>query len=114
MGKVVYEVRRLSQKDEPFKKDSLVEIPLVSPLDVYCIFPYPQVGEDSPESSLEEAYRIWVSHYKSSKKVFNLNFHEHSIGTGNRLRLLERVLSFLSGQSEVRYILASKLVSVIG
>ena len=114
MGKAVYKVRRLSHKEEPFKKDSLVEIPLVSPLDVYCIYPYPQVGGDSPESSLEEAYRILVSHYRSSKKFFNLNFHEHSIGTGNRLRLLERVLSFLSEQSDVSFILASKLVSSIG
>jgi len=114
IGKAVYEVRRLGHKEEPFKKDSLVEIPLVSPLDVYCIYPYPQVGGDSPESSLEEAYRILVSHYRSSKKFFNLNFHEHSIGTGNRLRLLERVLSFLSEQSDVSFILASKLVSSIG
>lgn len=111
LGKTIYTVKRFSQREKPFREGSLVEIPLLSPMDIYCIYPFPQVQEDSPESSLEEAYRILVKHYESSKAYFNLNFHEHVIGTGNRIQLLEKILCYLSEQSDASFVLPHQIVS---
>lgn len=111
LGKNVYSVRRFFQRENPFWKGSLVEMPLLSPMDVYCIYPFPQAHEDSPESSLQEAYRILVRHYESSKAYFNLTFHEHVIGTANRIHLLERILGYLSEQSDASFVLPHQIVS---
>lgn len=111
LGKAVYAIKRSSQKKKPFQEGSLLEIPLLSPMDIYCIYPFPQPQENSPDSSLEEAYRILVSHYEASKAYFNLNFHEHVIGTANRIRLLEQVLGYLSEQSDASFVLPNQIVS---
>ena len=111
LGKTVYGFKRFFQRKAPFRKDSILEIPLLSPMDIFCIYPFPQAQENSPESSLEEAYRVIVSHYNSSKEYFNLNFHEHIIGTANRIQLLEKILRYLSQQSDANFILPHQLVS---
>jgi peptidoglycan/xylan/chitin deacetylase (PgdA/CDA1 family) len=111
LGKTVYAAKRFSQKKKPFREGSLVEIPLLSPMDIYCIYPFPQAQGNSPESSLEEAYRILVRHYESSMVYFNLNFHEHVIGTANRIKLLEKILCYLSEQSDASFVLPHQLVS---
>jgi len=111
LGKTIYEFKRSFQRKEPFRKDSILEIPLLSPMDIYCIYPFPQAQENSPESSLEEAYRVLVSHYNSSKAYFNLNFHEHIIGTANRSHLLEKILSYLSEQSDASFVLPHQIAS---
>ncbi|MCJ7471125.1 polysaccharide deacetylase family protein [Candidatus Bathyarchaeota archaeon] len=109
LGRVLYGIKRFSRKEKPFRVGSLLEIPLLSPMDIYCIYPFPQAEKNSPESSLEEAYSILVEHYKHSEEYFNLNFHEHIIGTANRVRLLERMLEYLSAKSDVRFILPHQL-----
>jgi len=111
LGKTVYAVKRLFRREKPYKNGSLVEIPLLSPLDIYCIYPFLGAQENSSEDSLEEAYKILVRHYESSKVYFNLNFHEHVVGTANRIRLLERVLGYLQEQSEMRFVLPTQIVS---
>jgi len=111
LGRAVYGFKRFFQRKKPFREDSLVEIPLLSPMDIFCIYPFPKAQEISPQSSLEEAYRILVKHYESSKAHFNLNFHEHVIGTANRIQLLERILRYLSGQADASFILPHQLTS---
>jgi peptidoglycan/xylan/chitin deacetylase (PgdA/CDA1 family) len=111
LGRTIYTLKRFSQKKRPFLKDSLVEIPLLSPMDIYCIYPFPEAPKLSPESSLDEAFRILVTHYISSKTYFNLNFHEHVIGTVNRIRLLERILSYLTEQPDTSFALPKQIVS---
>jgi peptidoglycan/xylan/chitin deacetylase (PgdA/CDA1 family) len=111
MGKTVYVLKRFSQRKEPFRDNLLVEIPLLSPMDISCIFPFPQAEINSPESSLEEAYTILVDHYRKCKKYFNLNFHEHAIGTANRIQLLERIICYLSEQSDASFILPHQILT---
>jgi len=111
LGRTVYAIKRFSQREKPFREGSIVEIPLLSPLDIYCIYPFPEARENSPESSLEEAYRILVRHYESSKAYFNLNFHEHVIGTANRIQLLEKILGYLREQSDASFVLPTQIVS---
>ena len=111
VGKTVYSLKQFSQREDPFRDNLLVEIPLLSPMDVYCIFPFPQPEMNSPQSYLEEAYNILVAHYSKCKKHFNLNFHEHAIGTANRIRLLERIICFLSEQPEASFVLPNRLVT---
>jgi peptidoglycan/xylan/chitin deacetylase (PgdA/CDA1 family) len=110
VAKIIYDFKWVLHKEKPFRMDNLTEIPLLSPLDVYCIHPFPNPLENSPKISLEEAYKILVGHYKSSRIYFNLNFHPHSIGTCNRITLLEKVLGYLSSQSDGRFILPRQLV----
>jgi hypothetical protein len=114
LGKTIYTLKRFSQRKQPFLKNSLVEIPLLSPMDIYCIYPFPEAQKNSQESSLEEAYKILVTHYESSKMYFNLNFHEHVIGTANRIQLLEKILSYLSKQSNASFVLPNQIVSSLG
>jgi peptidoglycan/xylan/chitin deacetylase (PgdA/CDA1 family) len=109
LGRTIYMVKRFLQKKEPFCESSLLEIPLLSPMDIFCIYPFPNAKENSPESSLEEAYSILVEHYEHSKEYFNLNFHEHIIGTANRAWLLEKMLEYLSAKSDARFVLPHKL-----
>jgi peptidoglycan/xylan/chitin deacetylase (PgdA/CDA1 family) len=111
MGKTAYAFRRFSQREELSRDNLLVEIPLLSPMDISCIFPFPQAELNSPESSLEEAYKILVAHYRKCKKYFNLNFHEHAIGTANRIQLLERIICYLSEQSDASFILPHQIVT---
>jgi len=112
VGKAIYDFKWIFHKKEPFQiTDNLVEIPLLSPLDIYCIYPFPEPLKDSPESSLQEAYEILVKHHKSSKMYFNLNFHEHTIGTANRVELLEKLLSYLSHQSDTQFVLPYRFIS---
>jgi len=111
LGEAIYAFKRFFQRRTPFRKDSILEIPLLSPMDIYCIYPFPQAQKNSPESSLEEAHRILVRHYESSKAYFNLNFHEHIIGTANRSHLLEKILSYLSEQSDASFVLPHQIAS---
>jgi peptidoglycan/xylan/chitin deacetylase (PgdA/CDA1 family) len=110
VGKTLYRLRRLSQSGEPYRRATLVEIPLLSPMDVYSIHPFPPAGP-SPTGILEEAYQVLVEHYKWSKTYFNLNFHEHVIGTDNRIQLLERIIRYLSEQPDARFVLPRQIVS---
>ena len=109
LGRTIYMIKRFSQKKEPFRESSLLEIPLLSPMDISCIYPFPQAEKNSPESSLEEAYSILVEHYEHSDEYFNLNLHEHIIGTANRVWLLENILKYLSAKTDVRFILPHQL-----
>lgn len=112
IGKAIYDFKWIFHKKEPFQIiDNLMEIPLLSPLDIYCIHPFPEPLKDSPKSSLQEAYEILVRHYKFSKMYFNLNFHEHTIGTANRIELLEKLLSYLSHQSDTQFVLPCRFIS---
>jgi hypothetical protein len=65
--------------------------------------------EPSPEDSLEQAYQTLVTHYQASKEFFNLNFHSQIIGTMNRLPLLEKILGYVSSQSNVEFILPRQM-----
>jgi len=103
---------RLSERRRPFRKDSLVEIPLLSPMDVYSIQPFPPTGA-STARVLEDAYQILIMHYKWSKVFFNLNFHDHVIGTDNRIKLLERIVRYLSDQPDARFVLPRQIVSSV-
>jgi peptidoglycan/xylan/chitin deacetylase (PgdA/CDA1 family) len=108
-GKAIYNVKWIFRKKKPLLMD-LMEIPLLSPLDIYCIYPFPEPLENSPEFSLKEAYDILVKHYKSSDVYFNLNFHEHVVGTCNRVCLLDRILGYLSRQSNIHFLTARQLL----
>ena len=111
LGRTIYEFKRFFQRKDPFRINSLLEIPLLSPMDIFCIYPFPQANKSSPLSSLEEAYGILVRHYNTSKTYFNLNFHEHIIGTTNRIQLLEKTLRFLSEQPDASFVLPCQLAS---
>jgi peptidoglycan/xylan/chitin deacetylase (PgdA/CDA1 family) len=108
-GRGIHRVRWMLHKKKPFEKHGLLEIPLLSPLDIYCIHPFPEVWKASSEDSLEQAFRVLVGHYNASKEFYNLNFHPQIIGTMNRLILLERILGYLSNQSGVKFILPHEL-----
>jgi len=112
-GKMIYDFRWVFRKKKPFQIDHLMEIPLLSPLDIFCIHPFPNPLENSPESSLEEAFNILARHYESSKMYFNLNFHPHAIGTANRFPLLERILGYVSNKSDVQFILPRQIVTTV-
>lgn len=94
---------------KPFEKQGLLEIPLLSPLDIYCIQPFPEVTEPSPTNSIEQAFQMLIAHYQRSKEFFNLNFHPQIIGTQGRLLLLERILSYLANQSNIRFVLPRQI-----
>jgi peptidoglycan/xylan/chitin deacetylase (PgdA/CDA1 family) len=107
---VFYDLKWRFHKKSPFQIDNVVEIPLLSPLDLYCIYPFPEPLKNSPDYSLKEAYRILIKHFKFSKEYFNLNFHPHVIGTCNRISLLDRILNYLSNQSDVHFVLPRQIV----
>jgi peptidoglycan/xylan/chitin deacetylase (PgdA/CDA1 family) len=111
LGQNTYQFKWSFQRKKPYRRGSLIEIPLLSPMDISCIFPFPQVETESPEISLKEAYNVLANHYKRSKKYFNLTFHEHVIGTANRPQLLQNILSFMSKQPDTRYVLPSLTIT---
>ena len=108
--KMAYNIKWQFHKKEPFRVGDLIEIPLTSPLDIFCIYPFPDPLKDSPSKSLEEAYETLVKHYNLSRRYFNLNFHPHTIGTRNRILLLSRTLRYLSSQQDVCFILPRQLI----
>ncbi len=109
-----YRIRWIFHRKVPFKIGNVTEIPLVSPLDISCIYPFPEPMMKSPKSSLDEAYKIYVRHHKSSKGYFNLNFHPHTIGTNNRIELLKNILEYLSRQQNTRFALPRELLESPG
>lgn len=111
-GEAVYNFKWIFYEKEPFQiMDNLIEIPLLSPLDIYCIYPFPEPIKDSSEESLQEAYNIFVRHFRSSKKYFNLNFHEHVVGTCNRITLFDMIIRYLSRQTNVHFLTARQLLT---
>jgi peptidoglycan/xylan/chitin deacetylase (PgdA/CDA1 family) len=110
--KMIYNIKWQFHKKKPFRVGNVMEIPLISPLDIFCIYPFPDPLKNSPPKSLNEAYKILVQHYSSSRKYFNLNFHPWAVGTRNRVSLLNRILSYLSGL-DVRFIFPRQLIERI-
>jgi peptidoglycan/xylan/chitin deacetylase (PgdA/CDA1 family) len=113
MQKIIYNIKWQFHRKKPFRIGDLLEIPLTSPLDIFCVYPFPDPLKNSPSRSLNEAYEILLKHYNSSKKYFNLNFHPHAIGTCNRIFLLDKILRYLSNQPDVHFILPRQLIELL-
>jgi peptidoglycan/xylan/chitin deacetylase (PgdA/CDA1 family) len=97
-----------SFKKEPYMINGLMEIPLMSTMDGELLsFLMPE--QKSPDVWLDYAYNSWVSQFKRSEKYFNLTFHPWLIWSANRMKLLERILDFMSKQ-DVEFVLAKELV----
>ncbi len=80
----------------PFHRDTLLEIPLYSPLDCDLLgFPAPSVP--SPQSLLDFARFALDSRLAGPGQVSMLTFHDWIIGGANRLALLDGVLSLIPG-----------------
>lgn len=102
-------VKFMFKSRKPSNIQGLLEIPLLSPLDIFCIQPFPEILKPSPEDSLRQAYQSLITHYMVSGKFFNLNFHPQIIGTMNRLSLLKKILCWVSSQPCVKFVLAKQI-----
>ena len=80
-------------KKEPFKKGSMLEIPLLSSQDGE-LFSLVDPTQETPEVWLDFVYQSLKTQFNKSGKVFNLNFHPWLIGTSNRLSVLDKILDY--------------------
>jgi peptidoglycan/xylan/chitin deacetylase (PgdA/CDA1 family) len=95
-------------KKEPFKKGSILEIPLLSSQDGE-LFGLLDPSQETPEDILDFAYQTLKTQFDKSGKVFNLNFHPWLIGTSNRVSVLEKILDYIN-QKKSEFVLAKELV----
>ena len=96
---------------KPYKDGSLIEIPLLSSMDgelLDLISPF----QKSPDKWLDFTYQTWVRQYEQSGSYFNLNCHDWLIGSNNRIELLDRILSFLKGES-TEFVLARDICDMV-
>jgi len=90
-------------KKNPYVVNGILEIPLLSSyerefLDMVC------VTQNTPKIWIDYVISSLKTQYNGHKNYFNLNFCCWAIGTGNRLGILENILSYIKGE-EGKFIL---------
>lgn len=92
----------------PHPRWGLTEIPLLSSMDgelLGLVAP----SQDSPHEWLDFAFRAMKKQFGKSGCIFNLNFHDWLIGSGNRHVLLDMILDHIAGNGGV-FTLAGDLI----
>ena len=97
-GSAAASIRWLSDGCPPFYRDGLLEIPLYAPLDCDLIgFPDPRAT--TPPDLLEYAQFALRATTDRGGPITMLTFHDWIIAGGNRIGLLDRLLSSLGERS---------------
>ncbi len=108
LGGTVAAARWLTSSQAPVTRpNGITEYPLSSPLD--CdLLGLPKPEDRSGEAFTSYARRVLISAFDRSGDDFNLNCHDWIIGTGDRLRILDDVLTHISARPDARYFLPGR------
>lgn len=93
-----------------FERNGIMEIPAHSPFDSELVgLPHPD--EPTSQELLDYAVDTLVHNVLEAKGDYSMTFHDWIIGSSNRTQILERVLTRLSNNKTVVFVLPNEVLS---
>ncbi|MEI8343969.1 MAG: glycosyltransferase [Candidatus Moraniibacteriota bacterium] len=103
IAKIVANIRWLNNGADSFKRDTLIEVPVYSPLD--CdLFGLPRPSEETPIDFIQYAIEVLTDGIRRKGELHVVTFHDWISGTGNRLQVLDKVLKVFSENNDVKFV----------
>jgi glycosyltransferase involved in cell wall biosynthesis len=91
ISRIIANVKWLSSGTAPFRRGSMLEVPVYSPLD--CdLLGLPKPNENTPKNVIRYAVRILIRGIKRRGELHVITFHDWIVGNSNRIQILELVL----------------------
>ncbi|GAA1574137.1 hypothetical protein GCM10009827_115030 [Dactylosporangium maewongense] len=90
----------------PFRRRQLTEIPVLSPLDVDFLSARVDPAKPSLQSEVDHMVNSLCRLFDEAREHFNLNFHDWTIGTSNRIEVLDRTVAYIAASGRARWVLA--------
>jgi peptidoglycan/xylan/chitin deacetylase (PgdA/CDA1 family) len=99
----------LLNKQEPFFRNNILEIPLLSTMDCFLLGT-PSPHENSTVSDCDQAQSLLTRELsQKSNGYLNLNFHDWIIGSANRLDVLDKTIGNLTRLKDIDFLTATEL-----
>jgi len=112
LARIIANIRWLDVGAVPFKRYSLLEIPVHTPLD--CdLLGLPKPGENTPNGIIRYVIAILAGGVERKGHFYNITFHDWIIGTSNRIFFLENILKLLRSDKNNKIVTAISLVKLI-
>ncbi len=103
----------LIQDKNPFEREGILEIPVLSTLDCF-LFGLPVPNESSSDAELKTAFEILKDEFDLSQNYFNLNFHDWIVGTSNRIDVMDKIIGYIKKKKDIKFVTSEDIMVKTG
>ena len=101
-------ILRKIYREDPRIVDGLIQIPMLSPMDGQLLgMVNPE--QETPPHLVDYMARSVLNEMKRTKLLFNINLHDWIIGTMNRPEILDKILTRMTEEFDVRFVTATQI-----